>query len=227
MTASQQLAELCANLTWSDLPEAARERTRELVLDLLGVALRGSAEPSSQPAAALARAQPPGRASLIGAGCASAAAWAALAKARFQLAGTGDGFDQATSAFTAKGKARLKGVEQAWDRYVALDPSKPDDTVASLMVQAFASTGLNKPAKAVQAMEMVIDARGDNSNLYTQLAVLAYEAGQTRKGDLAADKAVSLAAPADRKLLRKNLDQAKAQVTGSTTSTAAAGSTTG
>ena len=156
-----------------------------------------------------------------------AAAWAALAKARFQLAGTGDGFDQTTSAFTAKGKARLKGVEQAWDRYVALDPSKPDDTVASLMVQAFASTGLNKPAKAVQAMEMVIDARGDNSNLYTQLAVLAYEAGQTRKGDLAADKAVSLAAPADRKVLRKNLDQAKAQVTGSTTSTAAAGSTTG
>ncbi|HEY3107621.1 MAG TPA: MmgE/PrpD family protein, partial [Chloroflexota bacterium] len=79
MTASRSLAELCARLTWADLPAAARERTKELVLDLLGVALRGSAEPSSQPVAALVREQPPGPASLIGAGRASGAAWAALA----------------------------------------------------------------------------------------------------------------------------------------------------
>src|SRR3989442_10592525 len=79
MTASRSLAQLCVALTWSDLPEAARERTKELGLDLLGVALRGSAEPSSQPVAALVREQPPGPASLIGAGLASGAAWAALA----------------------------------------------------------------------------------------------------------------------------------------------------
>src|SRR5205085_11234978 len=66
-------------LTWSDLPAAARERTKELVLDLLGVALRGSAEPSSQPVLALVAEQPPGPASLIGAPGASTAAWAALA----------------------------------------------------------------------------------------------------------------------------------------------------
>jgi hypothetical protein len=83
--------------------------------------------------------------------------------------------------------------------------------VAGFMVQAFSSAGLDKPAKAVRAMEMVIQVRGDNANLYSQLAVLAYDAGQTRKGDLAADKAVRLASPADRKLLRKNLDNAKAQ----------------
>src|SRR5262249_23932652 len=47
--------------------------------DLLGVALRGSAEPSSQPVLAMVRAQPPGPASLIRAGGASGAAWAALA----------------------------------------------------------------------------------------------------------------------------------------------------
>jgi hypothetical protein len=138
-------------------------------------------------------------------------AWAQLVKARFQLAGTDGGVDENTGAFTAKGKARLRSVEQAWDHYVALNPDPPDDTVAGFMVQAFSSVGLDKPAKAVRAMEMVIQVRGDNSNLYSQLAVLAYDAGQTRKGDLAADKAVRLASPADRKLLRKNLDNAKAQ----------------
>jgi cytochrome c-type biogenesis protein CcmH/NrfG len=140
-----------------------------------------------------------------------AAAWASLIKARFQLAGTNGGVDANTGAFTAKGKRALRPVEQAWDRYVALDPNPPDDTVAGYMVQAFSSTGLNKPAKAVRAMEMVIQRRGDNSNLYSQLAVLAYQAGQNRKGDLAADKAVALAAPADRKLLKENLANAKAQ----------------
>jgi len=140
-----------------------------------------------------------------------AQAWANLVKARFQLAGTDDGVDPNTGAFTAKGKRRLRPVEQAWDRYVALDPDPPDDTVAGYMVQAFSAAGLDKPEKAVRAMEMVIERRGDNSNLYSQLAVLAYQADQSRKGDLAADKAVSLAAAADRKLLRENLDNAKAQ----------------
>jgi cytochrome c-type biogenesis protein CcmH/NrfG len=140
-----------------------------------------------------------------------AAAWARLVKARFQLAGTNDGVDPNTGAFTAAGKRRLRPVEQAWDRYVALDPDPPDDTVAGYMVQAFSAGGLNEPAKAVRAMEMVIQVRGDNTNLYSQLAVLAYQAGQNRKGDLARDKAVALAAPADRKLLKENLNNAKAQ----------------
>jgi hypothetical protein len=140
-----------------------------------------------------------------------AAAWARLVKARFQLAGTDDGVDPNTGAFTAAGKRRLRPVEQAWDRYVALNPDPPDDTVAGFMVQAFSASGLDKPEKAVRAMEMVIERRGDNSNLYSQLAVLSYQAGQNRKGDLAADKAVDLAAPADRKLLKENLANAKAQ----------------
>jgi hypothetical protein len=140
-----------------------------------------------------------------------AAAWARLVKARFQLAGTDGGVDEQTGTFTAKGKKRLRPVEQAWDRYVALNPDPPDDTAAFYMVQAFSPQALNKPDKAVRAMEMVIEVRGDSSNLYSQLALLAYQAGQTRKGDLAADKAVRLAAPAERKLLRENLDNAKAQ----------------
>jgi hypothetical protein len=145
------------------------------------------------------------------------AAWARLVKARFQLAGANEGVD-ANGNWTAAGKKRLVPVEQAWDRYVALEPDPPDDTVAGYMVQAFAPTGLDKPDKAVRALEMIIDVRGGpdadsttRSNLYTQLAVYAFAADQMRKGDLAADRAVSLAAESERKLLRQNLDNAKAQ----------------
>jgi cytochrome c-type biogenesis protein CcmH/NrfG len=144
-------------------------------------------------------------------------AWARLVRARFQLAGADGGVDENTGAFTAKGKRALVGVERAWDRYVALEPDPPDDTAASYMVQAFSAAGLDKPDKAVGALEMVIQVRGDNANLYSQLAVLAYQAEQTRKGDLAADKAVRLAPAADRKLLRENLEAAKSQAAANAT----------
>ena len=104
------------------------------------------------------------------------------------------GVDQNTGAFTAEGKRSLVAVERAWDRYVALEPDPPDDVAASFMVQAFSSAGLDKPEKAVRAHgDGHRRARRERSNLYSQLAVLAYQAGQTRKGDLAADKAVELA----------------------------------
>jgi hypothetical protein len=145
-----------------------------------------------------------------------AQAWARLVRARFQLAGADEGVNENTGEFTAKGKRRLVAVEQAWNRYIALNPDPPDDVAATYMVQAFSAAGLNKPEKAVRAMEMVIDVRGDSTGLYSQLAVLAYQAGQTRKGDLAADKAVRLAPEADRKLLRENLESAKQQAASAT-----------
>jgi 2-methylcitrate dehydratase PrpD len=79
-TASRQIAEFCASLTWESLPRDVRGRTPELVLDLLGVALRGSVEQSSKIAAELAgEARQAVGASVIGAGFSTSAAWAALA----------------------------------------------------------------------------------------------------------------------------------------------------
>jgi hypothetical protein len=137
--------------------------------------------------------------------------WAALARARYQLAGLGENYNQETGQFTEGGRKALREVEQAWDRYMALDPPKPNDEVASLMVQAFGPAGLNKADKAVAAQEIVVDARPESTGLYSTLAVLAYAAGQTRKGDLAADKAVELAPKDDRSVLREQLEQAKQQ----------------
>lgn len=142
-----------------------------------------------------------------------AAAWAAVAKAQYQLAGVGTNYDQQTGSFTASGKAKLAEVDTAWQKYLALDPRKPDDNVASLMVQAYGPTGLNNPDEAVRAFEIVVDQRKPSPNLYGQLAVLAWTAGQTRKGDLAEAKALSLTtSKAERAQLKAQLSQAKQQV---------------
>src|SRR3954451_4583928 len=144
---------------------------------------------------------------------ADATAWAALTRAQYQLAGLGDNYDQNTGTFTPKGKIALRKVERSWDQYMALDPPKPNADLASLMVQAFSPTGLNRTGKAVTAQEIVIDARPPSTGLYGTLAVLAYQAGQTRKGDLAASKAVELAPKDQRSTVKEQLKQAKQQAT--------------
>jgi hypothetical protein len=76
------------------------------------------------------------------------------------------------------------------------------------MVQAY--TALNQPAKAVQAQEIVTEAR-PKATTFAQLAVYAYEAGQARKGDLARGKALELTPKDQRAALKNQLDQIKKQ----------------
>jgi hypothetical protein len=139
-----------------------------------------------------------------------AEAWAAVARARYQYASAGDFFDQNTGQFTAEGKAQLQAASQAWERHLALAKNQPDDSVATIMVQAYSQAGLNEPEKAVQAQEIITEARPKDSTFAT-LAVLAYQAGQTRKGDLATKEALSLADKADRNTLKSELEAAKQQ----------------
>ena len=81
-TATAALAEFSAAIEWSSLPAIVRERTQGLVLDLVGVALRGSRAPSSAPVVTVAqRLGPGGGASLIGRDAFVSAPWAALANA--------------------------------------------------------------------------------------------------------------------------------------------------
>ena len=143
-----------------------------------------------------------------------AAAWAELARARYQETSTGENYDQGTSSFTDKGVAKLREVENAWDRYVALDPPKPNADVANLMVQAFGPSGLNKLDKAVSAMEIVVDGRPESAALYGQLAYLAYQAGQTRKAELASEKAIALTPKEQRQDMKDQLNQYRQQAAG-------------
>jgi len=138
-----------------------------------------------------------------------AAALAAIAKLRFQLAGTGENYNQTAQAYTDSGKHQLRQASAAWQRYLATNPKKPDDQTARLMVQAYGQGGLQQYANAVQAMEIVLDKTPPTSALYAQLAILAAGAKQERKSNLAEQKALSLAPEADRKNLKAQIDQAK------------------
>jgi hypothetical protein len=138
-----------------------------------------------------------------------AAAWSEVAKARVRLAQVGDNFDTAASDYTAAGRRQLTAAGAAWDKYVALKPATPDERLARQMTQAFVS--LNQPGKAVAAQEMITEIQPE-ANTFSNLAILSYQAGQTRKGDLAAAKAVELTEDKDeKKSLKEQLDQAKTQ----------------
>ncbi|HEX7300882.1 MAG TPA: hypothetical protein VF257_17920 [Solirubrobacteraceae bacterium] len=141
------------------------------------------------------------------------AAYLGLAKVRFQVANTGENFNQAQQAFTAKGLQQLRLSSAAWQRYLALEPKKPDTQTANLMVQAYGQAGLKQYDKAVQALEIVIDSRAESSGLYANLAVLASGANQTRKSELAEQKAIALAPKDQRKQLKSDIDLAKSQLT--------------
>ncbi len=82
VTAAEALADFCVGLNWDALDERVRQRTLELLLDLVGVALMGARQPSSvaaRQAALKLAAGSSGRASIIGTDRKTSAVWAALA----------------------------------------------------------------------------------------------------------------------------------------------------
>ena len=79
-TAAELLAGFCAAIKWAQLDEDVKARTRELLLDLIGVALAGSRQPSSPPAATVAfDLGGVGNATVIGTNQKTSAVWAAMA----------------------------------------------------------------------------------------------------------------------------------------------------
>jgi hypothetical protein len=144
-----------------------------------------------------------------------AAAWAELARARFQLASVGENFDPSTNAFTDSGEAKLRQATDAWERHLQL-ADEPDDRLAATMAQAYLE--LEEPAEAARAQEIITEAR-PQAGAFAQLAVYAYAAGQTRRGDLARDRALELTDRDQRSVLRQQLEAARAQVTQSAVET--------
>jgi tetratricopeptide (TPR) repeat protein len=137
-----------------------------------------------------------------------AALWAAAARARFNLASAGDNVDASTGNFTEDGKRELQAASRAWEEHLKLAGDKPDSRVASLMVQAYSVLG--EADKATVAQEVIALDR-NSVGAYTQLALLAYQAGQMRKGDLAKDKALKLTEPDMREALKGQLEGARSQ----------------
>jgi predicted Zn-dependent protease len=101
-------------------------------------------------------------------------------------------------------------VGQAYQRYESLT-KQPDSTTATLAAQAYAVLGnYTGAAKAWEAVSL-----SDPSQVkpFECLAVSAYAAKQTRKGDLAMAKVMTLVPKAQRPLLKEQIQSAKTQPT--------------
>jgi hypothetical protein len=147
------------------------------------------------------QANPRDQASLVG-----------MTKLYFGNASTGENYNQAQQAYTAKGQQQLRLASASWQRYLALKPEKPDPTAANVMTQAYGPAGLKQYDKAVSSLEVVIATRKETANLYAQLAILAAGAKQDRKSTLAENKALDLTPKAQRKELKSAIDLQKSQL---------------
>lgn len=131
-----------------------------------------------------------------------------LVRANFQLAGSQG--DSSRAGFPPEARPALEAAGRAWERYLALEPEQPDSSLATVALQVYDSTALNRPRKAQQAAAIIAE-RERTPQAYLRLVQYAMLAKDTRTADLAGEKAVDLAPPSQRKEVRQALEQAKAQ----------------
>jgi hypothetical protein len=134
----------------------------------------------------------------------NAQAWEKLLTAQLHEAG-GEAYVTSTGALTSKGRELFAQAAQTWNSYLALNPPQPSVQLAQQMLRVFGEEGLNKPAEEVQILQIVVAAKPTNVAYYAQLAKYAYAAKNTRVGDLAAAKAVSLAPAVQKARLKTEL----------------------
>jgi len=132
--------------------------------------------------------------------------------------------DPNTGVFTDKAKDNLTAADSAWQKYLALNPPKPNDTLAGYMLQAYSQAGLNKPDKAKQAAEIFSEAH-PSSNAYINVVLYASLAGDTRTAKLAGQKALQLAPKGQRSSVKALIQQAEAA--GATSASSGATGATG
>ena len=135
-------------------------------------------------------------------------AWANLLQARWTSAGQGADFNSSTGQFTKSGLNELSLATQAWQRYLQLEKN-PDPNLAVLAARAYA--GQQNYAGEASAWDIETAADPTAVKGFECLAVSAYAAGQTRKGDLASAKALSMVPKAQQALLKNQLNTAKTQ----------------
>lgn len=135
-------------------------------------------------------------------------AWANLVQARWTAAGQGANFNASTGQFTTSGLNELKLATQDWQRYLSLTKN-PDPNLAVLAARAYAGQQNYSGEASAWDIETLADPSAVKG--FECLAVSAYAAGQTRKGDLASDKALSMVPKAQQALLKNQLQSAKTQ----------------
>ena len=136
------------------------------------------------------------------------AAWANLLQARWTSAGQGANYNSSTGQFTKSGLNELGLATQAWQRYLQLEKN-PDPNLAIVAARAY--SGQQNYGGEASAWDIETSANPTAVKGFECLAVSAYAAGQTRKGDLASAKALTMVPKAQQALLKNQLNAAKTQ----------------
>ncbi|HEY5342319.1 MAG TPA: hypothetical protein VIJ66_01485 [Solirubrobacteraceae bacterium] len=154
----------------------------------------------------------------------SLSAWEGLINA--QLHEAGGESSVSNGKLTSEGKGLFSDVARSWSSYLALNPPKPNPKLAKEMLRVFDEEGLNQASAEVQVLQIVVANEPQSAALFGQLAEYAYKAHNERQGDLAAEKAVSLAPASGRARLKKELAELK-KSSASTSTTTASGASSG
>ena len=127
----------------------------------------------------------------------SLSAWEGLINAQLHEAGGESSISN--GKLTSQGKELFSDVAQSWNSYLALNPPKPNPKLAKEMLRVFGEEGLNQPASEVAGAADRRRQRPQSAAYSAELAEFAYKAHNERQGDLAAEKAVSLAPASERR----------------------------
>ena len=124
-----------------------------------------------------------------------AAAWAALAESKANLANQSEGVDPNTGTYGGESRQVALEAVRAWDRHVSLAGPNVDDGVARVILLTHEALG--QPRKAFDTWNHVVDVKKNpDSSDFQRLAELAYLSGDPeliRTGDRFAERTIDKA----------------------------------
>ncbi|MGI8945333.1 MAG: tetratricopeptide repeat protein [Thermoleophilaceae bacterium] len=116
----------------------------------------------------------------------------------------------AQTGYPDEAKDDLRSSARNWNAYLALEPEKPDTSLARLMLQVYDPLALDQPGEALEVAQLIAENEED-SQAYLGLVQYAALAGNTRVADLAGQRAIDLAPKRRRKAVRADVELVKAQ----------------
>lgn len=115
--------------------------------------------------------------------------------------------DSGSVGFPDEAKDELRKAGAYWERYVDT-ADEPNADVATIALQIYGETALNRPKQAQQAATILASEANDTVS-YLRLVDIATRAGDTRTADLAGQKAIELAPKEQRKAVKQQVEALK------------------
>jgi hypothetical protein len=116
--------------------------------------------------------------------------------------------ESGTVGFPDDAKDDLRKAGLYWQRYLTTAKGDPNPEAASVALQIYGPTALNKP-KELQKAGAILAKDSNDVASYLRLVSYAAAAGDKRTADLAAKKAVDLAPKAERKQVEQQAEALK------------------